>query len=274
MFSLSDLRTERILVPYAVWTVVYTSMKLVKSHIIGQKLAIDPLGLVFFGGSAVQLYFLPLLLLMQGMALIVILLKRNPLPWRMIGLVFFPVALLGYLGMAGQYYGFSDFLFRGVGFVSLAFLLRYAQGKMKWRQFNSVFCWAILPLAVSTVYLGYPLNYLGKMEGPLVGYCIAGIALNTRFTSDNALLRKLLTCSFGIFLVHFGFLEFYEFITSRYGISLTPYSLPTKILLALLICACCVLFITITRLNPISAYLLLGESMGKRAQPKSAAPGT
>ena len=71
-------RTARLLWPYAFWTLIYLLARLAKyaaAHDfpkIQETLCGDPLGLVFMGGAAVHLYFLPMLLigtvLMLGMS--------------------------------------------------------------------------------------------------------------------------------------------------------------------------------------------------------------
>jgi peptidoglycan/LPS O-acetylase OafA/YrhL len=59
-------RIERILIPYAIWTVIYLifrSIFLFQSHKIDllRELLGDPLSIFFFGGASYHLYFLPLL---------------------------------------------------------------------------------------------------------------------------------------------------------------------------------------------------------------------
>ena len=74
----------KALVPYVVWSVIYTLMRVLKYRLGGETLPINVVGIIFFGGAAVQLYFLPLLLLFQAQALSVILLFRANY-WRLIG---------------------------------------------------------------------------------------------------------------------------------------------------------------------------------------------
>lgn len=62
-------RAWRLLLPYAFWTLVYLGARLAKYAAsknfakIEEALCSDPAGLVFMGGAAVHLYFLPLLLI-------------------------------------------------------------------------------------------------------------------------------------------------------------------------------------------------------------------
>lgn len=121
------------------------------------------------------------------------------------------------------------------------------------RQINVMIGWLIFPLITCTVFLGYPLSALGILQGPIIGYGVSALALNWSFNSSSPVLRSLLTCSYGIFLAHFGFLECFEFMADKFGLALIPYSVVTKILMGGLICLSCVLFIVLARLHWLSA---------------------
>ncbi len=116
-----------------------------------------------------------------------------------------------------------------------------------------------IPLVHRELPTVQPLNSLGIMRGPIIGYGIAALGLNWFFDINTVYVRQLLCCSYGIYLAHFGFLEIFEFVAEELGWSLTPYSIITKILVSSLICLCCVLFIAVARSNRLAAYLLLGE---------------
>jgi peptidoglycan/LPS O-acetylase OafA/YrhL len=257
---LADLRLDRILVPYAVWTVIYTLMRLLKFRLGGKSLPIDVIGFTFFGGAALQLYFLPLLLLFQAQALAVILLFRAS-KWRLIGACIASGAVIfGYISSVGGYFGFNSALERGVMYVALAFLLGHMQAEGVGRQINIVISWLIGALIVFTAFFGYLPNPLGTIQGPIIGYGVSAFALNWRFHTNTPAIRTLLTCSYGIYLAHFGFLEILELAAQKLGYALTPYSVVVKILMGSLICLFCVGFIAIARLRWLSAYLFLGET--------------
>jgi fucose 4-O-acetylase-like acetyltransferase len=261
-FRLSDLRLDRILVPYAVWTVIYTLLRVLKFRLSGKSFPIDVIGSTLFGGAALQLYFLPLLLLFQALAFAVILLFRASNKWRLIGAcVAFGAIVFGYIGSAGGYFGFNSALEKSVMYVALAFLLDRMQAEAIGRQINVIISWLIGVLIVYTTFFGYPPNALVDMiQGPIIGYGVSAFALNWRFHTTTPALRTLLTCSYGIYLAHFGFLESLEVAAEKLGYVLTPYSVAGKILIGSLICLCCVVFILIARLHWLSAYLFLGET--------------
>ncbi|SRR5579883_1404735 len=60
-------RLKNILTPYLIWTLIYLLFRTIKCLVIGdyQKISLlfsDPISILFFGGAAVQLYFIPLLM--------------------------------------------------------------------------------------------------------------------------------------------------------------------------------------------------------------------
>lgn len=151
-------------------------------------------------------------------------------------------------------------------YVTLAFLLTYTQARANGRRINIVIGWLVVTLCVSTAFLGYPLHDLEIIRGPIIGYAVSAMALNWRLHITNHLLSALLTCSYGIYLAHFGFLECFEFAVDKFGVTLTPYTIATKILLGGLICLFCVGFIAIVRFHWLSAYLFLGEKANIQIQ--------
>ncbi|HEY9603277.1 MAG TPA: acyltransferase family protein [Allocoleopsis sp.] len=60
-------RMQRLLIPYIFWSALYLFLKSARFLLLNEsddlrKLFLDPISLIFIGGSSVQLYFLPLLL--------------------------------------------------------------------------------------------------------------------------------------------------------------------------------------------------------------------
>lgn len=60
-----NLRIERLLIPYAIWSVIYLVVRSVKFLLVNEpedfKKISDITSVVFFGAASVQLYFIPLL---------------------------------------------------------------------------------------------------------------------------------------------------------------------------------------------------------------------
>jgi peptidoglycan/LPS O-acetylase OafA/YrhL len=266
VFSWSELHLDRILVPYAVWSVFYTLMRLVKLHLAAKPFSVDPISLIFYGGGATQLYFLPLLLLFQAVALAIIFLRRGP-KWQLLaaGLLLGTI-VWGYFGATKEYLGFDHPVERALMYVALVYLLVRTQASATGRRINCVFGGIIILAIVSTAFFHYPLNLLRIAEGPVVSYGVAALVLNWRLQMTSPVLRSLVTFSYGIYLAHFAFVEVFEFIAPKMGISLLPYTVSSKLLMAGLIFLCCVGFILFVRRYSLSSYLLLGEE-GRASRP-------
>lgn len=258
--SAADLHLDRILVPYLIWTLIYTLMRMLKYRSLHQPLSIDLIGIIIFGGGAVQLYFIPLLLLFQAVALSLILSCRVSRQ-RIIGIcTMVGVFAFSEIGSARGHFGFGQSFQNGVVYVLLAFLMVYAQGSQIGRRINGIVGVLVTVLIFTTAFFGYPLNYLGTLQGGISGYGVSALALNLPLYTEMIALRTMLTCSYGIYLAHVGFVEAIEFLSGRFGYALAPYTLLAKTTLGSLIFFLCLLLIWLVRYNSLSAYLFLGES--------------
>lgn len=255
-----QLRLDRILIPYAVWTIVYLMFRFIKYQVQHKPIALDLVPAIFYGGTGVQMYFLPLLLLFQAQVLAVLLIMRGS-TGRLIGiLVLSGATIYGYYGSYEAFFGFQNCLERGWVYVLVALFLYFSQSKSFGRRINLLLGGMVAAFAVRTTITDYHAEWLTYAGGPLAGYSIAALSLNIAFMAAGVLWRFVLSCSYGIYLAHFVFLEIFEFTASKLGHEMTPYSVSVKVLLSFLICLCCVILIWFARLNPISAYSLLGET--------------
>jgi peptidoglycan/LPS O-acetylase OafA/YrhL len=255
-----QLRFDRILIPYVVWTIVYLVFHIIKYQVQHKSLALDLVPALFYGGTGVQMYFLPLLLLFQAQVLAVLLIMRGS-TGRLVGiLVLIGATVYGYYGSYEAFLGFQNCLERGWVYIFFAFFLYYSQSNSFGRRINLFLGGMVAALAVGTTIGDYHAEWLTYIGGPLAGYSIAALSLNIAFMLAGAVWRFVLSCSYGIYLAHFVFLETFEFTASRLGHEMTPYSVLVKVLLSFFICSCCVILIWFARLNRISAYSLLGET--------------
>jgi peptidoglycan/LPS O-acetylase OafA/YrhL len=258
------LRLDRILMPYVAWTIIYLAFRIIKCRVQHKPLHLELIPMLFYGGTGVQMYFLPLLLLFQAQALAVLMMMRGSVE-RVMGIVILIGAVFfGYFASHEAFFGFQNCLERGCSYVLFVFLLRYLQSKPLGRRLNLFLGIIIAVLTVAATVGNYHATWPASFGGSLAGYSLAAIALNLSLVLASPLWRFMLTCSYGIYLAHFFFLETFEFIILKLGYAITPYSIVTKLLMSLLICFSCVLLIWFARLNRISAYLLLGET--KRQQ--------
>jgi peptidoglycan/LPS O-acetylase OafA/YrhL len=255
-----QLYLDRILIPYVVWTLVYLAFRIIKYRIQHKPLVLDFVPALFYGGTGVQMYFLPLLLLFQAQALVVLLVMRGSVERLISILLLAGTIIFGYFGSHEAFFGFQNCLERGCVYVLFAFLLRYCQSNQFGRRVNLFLAGIIAMLTVAATVVDYHAEWLAYISGPLAGYSIAALSLNLTFALTSAWWRFVLTCSYGIYLAHFLFLETFEFAASRLGHGMAPYSVISKVLVSLLICLCCVLLIWLARFNRISAYCLLGET--------------
>lgn len=259
-FNIIQLHLDRILVPYAIWTIVYLVFRVIKYRVEHKPFSLDLVPELFYGSSGVQMYFLPLLLLFQAQALALLLVLRRP-PYRLTAIfILIGAGVFSYVGSQGNYLGFQASFEKGWIYVLSAFLWRYSQLNQFGRRVNLFLGGIIAALTVAATAGDYHAEWLTYMGGPLAGYSIAALALNLRLPPAGAAWRFVLSCSYGIYLAHVLFLETFEFAASRLGYEMTPYAVFTKVLMSLLICSCCILLVWFIRFNRISAYLLLGET--------------
>jgi peptidoglycan/LPS O-acetylase OafA/YrhL len=256
----SHLRLDRILVPYAAWTLIYLALRLIKYRVQHRVVHLELVPAIFYGGTAVQMYFLPLLLLFQAQGLSLLLLFRNSRR-RLFGIfLLFGAFIFGYIGSYEDYFGFQNCLGRGYIYIFAAILLRYCQSQKFGRLLNVVAGGLIAGLILVAAVVDYHPGWQVFVAGPLAGYSFAALALNLKLPPFKAPWRSVIGCSYGIYLAHPLFLEAFQVIATRMGWELAPYSILAKLLMSLLISACCILLIWICRSSRISAYCLLGEA--------------
>lgn len=271
----ADLRWDRILTPYVVWTLIYTGLHLLKLRVQGRPPEFDALTTLFFGGGAVQMYFLPTLLFYQALVLVVILLPRSSADrWAALGLA---AVAAGYACalVRGGHARLPDLLQNIVFYTATPFLLKRLQDRPAGRRVNVVVGWLVVGFILASAYLGRPAI---PMDGGtalfISGYGVTALALNARFRPVAPAWNILLTCSYGIYLAHVMFLESFEVAAKKFGFVPTPYSVAAKLLISAAICACCVPGILLARLHWLSAYLFLGEGRVSVRSPTVPASGS
>ena len=212
---------RRIILPYIIWTIIYLSLLAIKHRIAGDGGKINWWRAIFYGESAVHLYFIPTLLFMQAVAMGIYLFfagERKDRIFAFITLIF--SALYFIVGVMYECYGI-----RTVGslcgiliFISAAFIAsswtdsEISEKRVLFCSIGSIILLSALICNFSGQLLmvwNYPLIF------PLGGIGFFLIAVSTPFYSIPKRFLQLTTFSYGIYLCHIVFLEAYEVILDK-----------------------------------------------------------
>ena len=272
--SARDLHFERLWLPYLAWTIIYAGLHVGKDLASHQPVELNLPATAFYGGAAVQMYFLPLLLLLQCWAWSVALLWRAPERRVLGGVLFVLAAIFAAGGKAERALGFERVYLEGVLYPGGAFLLWRCRNSAAFRWGNTLLAAVVAAGMLGLVVWGDPHDLLRFGRGPLAGYAAASLALAWP-AARRPLARwaaYLLGCSYGIYLAHFAFVEAFEFAAARRGWHIKPYDVPEKLGVALAVCAGCTALIALVRIWWPARALLLGERDEGRRQILSPAP--
>jgi surface polysaccharide O-acyltransferase-like enzyme len=267
-------RLTRLFLPYIVWTGIYLFYKSTKYLVFDGaeqvlRLFSDPVALIFFGGAAFQLYFLPLLItgtiLLKGFERWI----QHPVRPRWLFLLLL-ASLIGYellLSTSNNFRNQTGTAFNTltdmgvlnadnslirVGLVAVAWIIRclpyilsamlvcHPQVQSQLPRFKLYY----LVMAIASV-IG--LNVFGKGLLPeslyevTMGYGVLLIAILTSYKLKNlAWIRDLGACSFGIYLIHLLLVEVFQIISNR----LLPVHMENLSSLALLLAAFSILILS------------------------------
>ena len=255
------LHFDRLWVPYLSWTLLYLAMRLVKSHLQQTELAFEWPQLLLYGGAGVQLYFLPWMLLCQGWVLGILLLRKRQ-HLLLAGTVLLAALAYACLGSVKDYYQFEEAVPRSLLYVLAAWLLHQVQSSRRAVGANAWIGAVVSLAAVAAAGLDVIPSWLAWVAGPLAGYAVSSAVLALpAITSSSPLVLLALSSSYGIYLMHHGFIEGLEVVMARSGFPLTPYDFYVKsLLVAPLVCLACIGLIGGLRQSRHLRYLLLGEA--------------
>uniref|UniRef100_B8HV86 Acyltransferase 3 domain-containing protein n=1 Tax=Cyanothece sp. (strain PCC 7425 / ATCC 29141) TaxID=395961 RepID=B8HV86_CYAP4 len=243
-------RLARLLIPYAVWSVTYLFYKSAKFIVTGEfgrvsNLFQDPISLVFFGGVSFHLYFLPLLATGTLLIKAVEPLITREISLKQVGLLvllslliyevvlttengFQPSAKVAFEPLLAAVFpdGNSNpllrwllvelvWVIRCLPYIMVALLLNHSSTKKLWLKLLSkqpiwwvmlflsfnLFSANMVPAAISEVVRGYTA-------------LIAAIATSS-VLKENALIKNIGLCSFGIYLIHIFFVEVFQSVVVR-----------------------------------------------------------
>lgn len=242
-------RLTRLLIPYCFWSIVYLIYKVIKYSIADKtdalvKIFQDPVNLVFFGGAAFHLYFLPLLFLGTVLLRFANLLVVKQIKPKVLILLFIVSISIYELVLAS---GNAFRIGSGVAFQGLL--------ESAWLNENLVlrlllvgFAWAIrcLPYILLAMLLTHPaiekksfLRFDGKstlilfiaflvinisggellpeaMREILRGYISLLFSISlSKILKENHFINNIGLCSFGIYLIHLMAIETFKIIANK-----------------------------------------------------------
>ncbi|MEM8828692.1 MAG: acyltransferase [Cyanobacteria bacterium P01_G01_bin.19] len=265
-------RFERIVLPYAIWSVIYLLFRVAffwASNRLDRvsKLTQDPIAIIFFGWSSYQLYFLPLLLV--GTCLILCsgyFYRRQFANWQLLLLAAIFVAINHLIFISGN--GFQ--LRHGIAFASLFqlididikdlgivrillvyliwlfkclpyFLISIVLNRLLVKQDFQILAQQYFPaIALVLVIIGnlIAVFWLPKSLGELIkaySLLVFGIAISRNLGKDNWLINNLGRCSFGIYLIHPLVMNFVKiFLEKAYPLTTLEVTISTVLAISIL----------------------------------------
>ena len=250
-------RIERLLIPYAIWSMIFLIFRVLifkLSHQVDRlhTLLSDPLSIILFGGASYHLYFLPLLLAGTSLVLLMPLLSKIAISNFGLGLLLVvSIALYWFLDTSGNTFQLgpniafanslmswqidlqSQPLLRAIG-VELAWIFKclpYFFGSLILRNIlhkhqvtTRISTIQLLALFTSIDILGRWL-LPGVLQEVLLAYILllVGISISEQLknTQINKIIANLGACSFGIYLIHPFIMSFVKSIISKISPELT-----------------------------------------------------
>lgn len=251
---------KRIIIPYLVWTAIYVTLLIGKSLITHGPSKIVLWQAFFYGGSAMHLYFLSMLLALQVIVLGIVYLVQPKYNRRVTGLLLL-VGVFMYL--------FIGNVFNVFGIVSIEHITCYvifafwAASRMKNTYINIIWlCVGFFLLIIAFLSNWYEeqfviLNYVKAL--PLGGISLMLICMGLPFNKMPKWLLILSSLTYGIYLCHVVFLEAFEFAFEKIKPTGFVIDIPSKLVIVIMIFICSAVFVLLSRKIPIARQLLLGE---------------
>lgn len=251
---------KRIGIPFLTWSIIYTSLLLVKNTLSGKPYSLDIVRIFLYGESAEHMYYLPELLAMQLLVLGIYLVVKRIKPVAGLLLVAVPITYLAW-GHWHQYFGTTPTKCV-LTYLAASFLIApLIKSRAKhWSMLLIGVALFTLPLVVFG--FGFTGNaFLNEyvFSLPLSGIGLLLIALNLPSITLPAWSKNITSATYGIYLSHVMFLEAFEFAFEKMHQSIV-YTLANKLIISLIIFIACVLFILIVRKISFLRPLVLGEN--------------
>ncbi|WOO40709.1 acyltransferase family protein [Rubellicoccus peritrichatus] len=259
-------RAERILVPLLCWTLVYTSMHILKSVVTGSTFDFNFLAFFVFGGSAVQLYFLPLLLFFQvvlyGIYNVYTAVKARRMPWT--GSITLLLSLcFGLYAELNGYFGWSMALEACLTYAALTLLLSKLLQLFNKRNTATLFVVSTVALILLEIAFltGTVFSHsVYWLLPPVAGFALALACQKAPDFELGSKSKTVISTYYGIYLVHVVFIEALETVLPKLGFNLAPYSLSQKTIIGIIVLILSICAVLLIRRNRYTAFAFLGES--------------
>jgi peptidoglycan/LPS O-acetylase OafA/YrhL len=253
----------RTLIPYLSWTFLYETLIIGKALLTHGHHELVWWRTLFYGESAVQLYFLPTLLMLQVLALGLYLLLTPGTNQHFTGCLLLTGGIIYYAW--GAYFhcfgigGPNSILAYSI-YLLAAFWLSPIIASQRIRPTYAIIGGGIVILAICGNSLGYRMLLYGyPMVVPLGG--VGALLLTTGLPSQwkNGWLLKATSFTFGIYLCHPLFIELFDFLMHHVYPITVSYNSSIKMLEVAVVFAASGILVVVLRRVEIVRRLLLGE---------------
>ncbi|EHQ28461.1 acyltransferase family protein [Mucilaginibacter paludis] len=254
---------KRIILPFWGWTLIYTSLLLAKDYFIGgvSHHSLVFWRILFYGESAVQLYYLPQLVVLQLFAFSLYVIWKGDKGKKILGL---GLLLLGafYIAFGHAYNVFGVLPVTSILIYLIAataiHYLNLLKLTLSYRCMIIGFFLLILILGANFLKAQYPfLRPFAKLPIGGIGLLLLIIGL-PKFKVPQWVLI-LCSTSYGIYLSHVVFLEFFETAIRKIHHGEINYDLFNKLALVTLIFICSIILTLVLRKVSFLRKVLLGE---------------
>jgi surface polysaccharide O-acyltransferase-like enzyme len=267
----------RIVLPYMAWTAVYLGLLLAKNlvtsrpqqYVLHSPDSVDFWRVYLYGESGVQLYFLPILLMMQAMAAgIYLLVVASPKHWVAGGLLLAGAVFHLWFGIYYECFGIAT---PGAAitvalYIAAAFALAPKMHDVRTKPSYVGVGIAMMLFAIICNSRGQSLLVLdAPMILPIGGIGLLLLAVGYPTCYLPKWLAQLASVSFGIYLCHIVFLEAFEFVANHLYHGAISYSLPFKLLEVSILFAVSAVFVMVLRQVPLLRQVFLGEKAERKA---------
>lgn len=261
MYSLSRKTFGRIMVPYLTWTLIYTILILIKHSLNHNNQSLVWWRILFFGEGAVQLYFLPKLLVLETLALSIALIVNSSRKLKLIGFALMIIPACYYLvGINYHCFGLGkdEFITTGI-YLVLAFIISKYYKIIEVNPYFSVVGFILLVIAATLFYTGstihisnYSFNYV------ICSLSIVFVSISLPCKIIPNWLATILSLSYGIYLSHEVFIQGIEMLLTFSHLAII-YTSIIKIVFAIMVLLLSVSFTIIIRRHQLLKTFFLGN---------------